>query len=129
MIRFAALSLLAIPLLFAGCDDDHYGYNQPRQMGAPPIYGNPGYGYDQAREIGHRDGMEAGMRDSADRRSPDPQRHGEFRRPPVDGRVRDEYRAAYQDGYEDAYRRRGGYSAPPPGYGRDDDDRRDDDRR
>ena len=121
----AALSVLALSLVCVGCDDNgRYGGGYgPPQAGAPPIgYGDRGYdrGYD-VRQMGHRDGIQAAYRDMQDRRSPDARRHGEFRHPPVDGRVRDEYRNGFVDGYADAYRR-GSYSGPPR-RDRDDDDR------
>ena len=114
MKPLAALFLLAIPLLFAGCDHDDYNNNGNYRgaYGAPP----PAVQYDAAR-MGHQDGMNAGYEDLRDGRRPDPRRHGEFRRPPVNGRDGDEYRRAYADGYNDAFRRGGAY-------GRDNDDRR-----
>jgi hypothetical protein len=125
MHKFAAVSFLAIPLLFAGCGhDDRYGGGYgPPQAGAPPIgYGDRGVGYYDVRQLGHQDGMQAAYRDINDRRSPDPRRHGEFRHPRVDDRVRDEYRRGFADGYNDAYRN--GYSAPRRDH--DDDHDRDD---
>jgi hypothetical protein len=121
MNKFAALALLIVPLIFAGCaDGGRYRGGYGRSQAGPPPIGYGDQGYRDAREMGHRDGVQAAYRDMQDRRSPDARRHNEYRHPRVDGRLRDDYRNGFADGYADAYRR--GNSAPPRG--RDDYDRR-----
>jgi hypothetical protein len=75
-------------------------------------YGNRGYGYSPAFDIGARDGYEKGLEDSRKNRSFDPVRHKWYRDAERDYRreygsrdqYRDVYRRGFQQGYERGYR-------------------------
>lgn len=114
--KIATITALAIPLVFGGYS---------RSLHAQPI-ANPTAAVDDddrdrgrdARDMGHRDGMRAAYDDMRDHRRADADDHANFRNPPVDKHRRDDYRAGFRDGYNDAVR-----NAGAQGF-RDYDDRR-----
>lgn len=115
--KLATIAALAIPLVFGGYS---------RSLHAQPAAGMPAAFHDDddrrrdAREQGRHDGMQAASDDMRDHRRADADDHNAFRHPPVDKRFRDDYRAGFRDGYNDAMR----HGAE----GRDHDEHHDDDR-
>ena len=107
--QIASATILALP--FALGSFGSFGTVQAQPL--PALHARAMVGADEddrdhdARRQGHDDGMRAAMEDMRDRRSADPDRHHEFRHPPVDHRLRDAYRDGFRDGYNDAARHDG----------------------
>ena len=83
-----------------------------RTSRAVPIYPGTGRYSSPAAQVGYRDGVEVGRKDARDRNRYDPGRSGRYRSAdhdynsrygPKDAYVR-EYRAAFQQGYEQGFR-------------------------
>jgi hypothetical protein len=73
----------------------HLGWQQP-----------PGE-YSDVQRQGFHAGIDAARRDIDHGMPPNPQRHGEFRHPQVPGNLHNDFRQAFQHGYETAYQHRG----------------------
>jgi hypothetical protein len=73
----------------------HLGWQQPPNE------------YNQVQQQGFHAGIDAARHDIDHGLSPDPHRHGEFRRPEVQGNMREDFRHGFQHGYEVAYQHRG----------------------
>lgn len=100
--KIATVAALAIPLIFGGHGRSLHAQPAP---GTPVAYDDDDHNRGRdAREIGHRDGMRAAEDDIRDRRRADADAHRDYKNPPVDKRVRDEYRAGFRDGYNDGMR-------------------------
>jgi len=97
------------------------GYNRTARDERPRIYpngpnaGSPGYGRvfsSPAAQVGYRDGLNAGRDDANDRESYDPRRSKNYREGDRDyndrygsrDQYKQEYRAAFVQGYEEGYR-------------------------
>jgi hypothetical protein len=103
----SAVALLALPLAIGS-----YGRYNTAQ--AQPAFGTPAALHDDddrkrdnsrdAREMGRRDGMQAANDDMRDRRRANATARQEYRHPPVDKHARNDYRAGFRDGYDDAAR-------------------------
>jgi len=77
----------------------------PDQQMRGPEGGGPPMGMEQGSDIqrrGFHDGAEAAQSDMESHRRPNATRRGEYRHPPVPREVRDEYREAFQRGYQRA---------------------------
>ena len=102
--KIAAITALAIPLVFGGYSRSLHAQPAPGTPAALNDDDDRGRGRD-AREMGHRDGMRAAEDDVRDRRRADAGDHRDYKNPPVDKRVRDEYRAGFRDGYNEGMRK------------------------
>jgi hypothetical protein len=101
--KLLALSAITLPLVLAGCS-----HPRPVAYYPPP----PPPGWTQIARQGFHDGIEAGRRDVAGGRAPDPARHPRFRNPPVPPPAIEDYRHGFRNGYDQVYQHGG---APPPG--------------
>lgn len=99
--KIATITALAIPLMFGGFSRSLHA--QPAAHSAAIMDDDHDRGHD-AREMGHRDGMRAAYDDMRDHRRADADDHDNYRNPPVDKHARDDYRAGFRDGYNDAVR-------------------------
>lgn len=101
--RFAVVTALALPFAF-GSFGYSYAHAQPA-VGTPAALQDNGAPdpYRDARERGRHDGERAAYDDMHHGLAPDPNRHHEFRHPPVDHRFDDAYRKGFRHGYHDAF--------------------------
>lgn len=65
-----------------------------------PGWDTPPAEYHDVKRQGFHDGIEAARRDFDHHRSPDVNRHEDFRHPHVDPSLREDYREGYRRGYE-----------------------------
>lgn len=94
MRKELALAVLAFPLAIAGCS-----HRENMYYAAPPPPA-----YNGIAERGFHDGFDAGRHDIAKGWAPDIDRHGRFRNPPVPRPEFEEYRHAFREGYQRAFR-------------------------
>ena len=104
------IAVPAIALLFLGATSLGIARASAAPQGPPP----PGFGQDRGgwdappqelqelQRRGFHDGAEAAQSDMESHRRPNATRRGEYRHPPVPREVRDEYREAFQRGYQRA---------------------------
>lgn len=91
MRKVFAIALLALPLAVAGCST-----HENRYYGSPPAYG-------EIAQRAFHDGYDAGRHDLRRGWSPDVDRHGAFRNPPVPRGAFEDYRHEFREGYERAF--------------------------
>lgn len=93
MRKLLALAVLALPFAIAGCSSHANTY-----YGAPPPPA-----YNEIAQRGFHDGFDAARHDMAKGWSPDVDRHGKFRNPPVPPPGFEDYRHAFREGYQNAF--------------------------
>lgn len=67
----------------------------------------PPHEYNQVQQQGFHAGIDAARHDIDRGLPPDPHRHPDFRHPAVPGNLHEDFRNAFQHGYEVAYQHRG----------------------
>ncbi|MGA2569695.1 MAG: hypothetical protein ABSF23_04185 [Terracidiphilus sp.] len=93
--RIAALAVLAIPFVLAGCTHPQQGYYAP-----PP----PPSEFSRAAQQGYNDGIRAAQNDIHRGLAPDVRRHPRFDNPPVPPPAFEEYRHGFRAGYDQVFR-------------------------
>lgn len=112
--HIAAVTILTLPFALGGYGRFGTAHAQPLPAAPAAIHtALHAVGLDDddrdrdARQQGHDAGMQAAYDDMRDGRSPDPERHREFRHPPVSHHLRDAYRNGFRDGYDQGVRNGG----------------------
>ncbi len=122
-IDLAGLSLCAALMLSTGAAVAQRGYGPGQYQGQGGWDAPPGDFHSDAQRQGFRDGIQAARHDFEAHRQLNVDAHPELRHPPVDYRLRDDYRDGFHRGYDVAVHhlmeqpRPGpgaGYAPPPP---------------